>query len=196
VDAHASLGRAPRPRPDFVSKLPWNVLTRPVLPSQAVLSADCTACAAAASTRNPGTGDDRAPSRPALPVPGHARHRDALLDPTTDADMRDARHALHRDTWLERDRQALSPKEPSAVAACPFHRRASVMMCAPRWAGLSLIQRTLLPSLMMRPPKRLALTLPNSRHLVLRRKFYRREQIASEPRGNKRARDGRLPPCR
>src|ERR1700691_4165783 len=41
---------------------PWNVLARPALPLQAVLSADCTACAAAASNRNPGTGDDRASS--------------------------------------------------------------------------------------------------------------------------------------
>jgi hypothetical protein len=45
---------------------------------------------------------------------------------------------------------------------------------------------------MGRPPKSLAVTFANWRHLVLHLKIYRREQIASEPRGNKRARNGRL----
>jgi hypothetical protein len=47
-----------------------NSPTRPALSSQAVLSADCTACATVASTRNPGTDDGRASS----PSPAHARN--------------------------------------------------------------------------------------------------------------------------
>jgi hypothetical protein len=43
-------------------------MASPALPSQAVLSADCTARAATASTRNPGTGDDRASSEQTIPA--------------------------------------------------------------------------------------------------------------------------------
>src|SRR6266404_3732418 len=68
-----------------------------------------------------------------------------------------------------------------------------------RFAILSLIQRALLPRLMVLAPKNLAVTLTGSKfvgHLVSSLlKIHRREQIASEPRGNKRARNGRLPPC-
>jgi hypothetical protein len=46
---------------------------------------------------------------------------------------------------------------------------------------------------MVRAPKSLAVPLANWRHLVLHLKICRREQIASKPRRNKRARNGRLP---
>jgi hypothetical protein len=59
-------------------------------------------------------------------------------------------------------------------------------------AILTLIELTFSPGLMVRSPKSLAATFANWRHLVLHLKIYRREQIASEPRGNKRARNGRL----
>jgi len=55
-----------------------------------------------------------------------------------------------------------------------------------------LIELAFYPGLMVRPPKSLAVTFANWRHLVFHLKIHRREQIASEPRGNKRARNGRL----
>src|SRR6202166_3786632 len=61
-------------------------------------------------------------------------------------------------------------------------------------AILTLIELAFYPGLMVRAPKSLAVTLANWRHLVLHLKIYWREQIASEPRRNKRARNGRLPP--
>src|SRR6266404_5574344 len=68
-----------------------------------------------------------------------------------------------------------------------------------RFAILSLIQRALQLRLMVLAPESLAVTLTGSKfvgHLVSSLlKIHRREQIASEPRGNKRARNGRLPPC-
>ena len=56
-------------------------------------------------------------------------------------------------------------------------------------AILTLIELAWYPGLMVRAPESLAITLANWRHLVLHLKIYRREQIASEPRRNKRARN-------
>jgi hypothetical protein len=69
-----------------------------------------------------------------------------------------------------------------------------------RFAILSLIQRALLPRLMVLAPESLAVTLTGSKfvgHVVSSLlKIHRREQIASEPRttaDNKCVRNGRLP---
>src|SRR5712671_1216760 len=63
-----------------------------------------------------------------------------------------------------------------------------------RFAILSLIQRALLPRLMVLAPESLAVTLTGSkfvgRVVSSLLKIHRREQIASEPRGNNRARNG------
>src|SRR6266403_3152337 len=59
-------------------------------------------------------------------------------------------------------------------------------------AIFTLIELAFYPGLMVRPPKSLAVTFANWRHLVRHLKIHRREQIASEPGGNKRARNGRL----
>src|SRR5260370_35398257 len=65
-----------------------------------------------------------------------------------------------------------------------------------RFAILSLIQRALLPRLMVLAPESLAVTLTGSKfvgHLVSSLlKIHRREQITSEPGGNKLERNGRL----
>jgi hypothetical protein len=55
-----------------------------------------------------------------------------------------------------------------------------------------LIELTLNPSLVVRSPKSLTVTLANWKHPVLHLKIYRREQIASETRRNKCTRNGRL----
>src|ERR1700676_1047109 len=60
-------------------------------------------------------------------------------------------------------------------------------------AIFTLIELAFYPGLMVRPPKSLAVTFANWRHLVLHLKIYRREQIASEPQTDKCARNGRLP---
>src|SRR5260370_40100121 len=59
-------------------------------------------------------------------------------------------------------------------------------------AIFTLIELAFYPGLMVRPPKSLAVTFANWPHLVLHLKIYRREQIASEPQTDKRARNGRL----
>src|SRR5258708_24965061 len=64
-----------------------------------------------------------------------------------------------------------------------------------RFAILSLIQRALLPRLMVLAPESLAVTLTGSKfvgHVVSSLlKIHRREQIAFQPRGNNRARNRR-----
>src|SRR5258705_2686349 len=63
-----------------------------------------------------------------------------------------------------------------------------------RFAILSLIQRALLPRLMVLAPETLAVTLTGFEFCrascVLTFKIHRREQIASEPRRDKRVRNG------